>query len=316
MKSPNQDLLNRNVHTLIEPRLTNAVRLIEKCVNYGTDLIATFNRETQFENSLPAIMLGLHAIETLDAIGVLVARCCNDPAAALLRMQVETLFSIRYMAEADSERRAIQYLVAHAHSRIDWYRKLDPTTETGKQLSAQIGKDGAFANIDVVSRNTDSEVRNLLSMLARPEYAEVEGEWQRIRAQKKGKPWWYSLFGGPSSIEALATSIGEQVLYQLVYRQYSEEIHGTNVIGSLHVSHDRRPQFQPIRYPPPIPTTCNMAVAIMLYTFRALIKMLAPQQHDSYQSWYTAEIHTDFMNLRRFRIEDSGRHSRVPRPRE
>lgn len=312
VKEPNPHLIDRNMDPALEPRIAAIGDLVERCVNYGTHLIPEFDENARHKNVLPAILLGLHAVETLDAIGVLISHCCADPAKALLRGQMEALFAIQYMAKEHSERRAIQYLVGHAHARLSWYEKIDPTAEQGKQLRAQLKKDAMLADLDLVSRDTTAEARNARALIALPEYAEVEREWQKTRKKVKGSIWWYSLFDGPANIEGLAQEVGEYALYQVLYRIYSTESHATNAIESLHVTLDNKPVIQPLRYPHSIPMTAVHAIATALRTFRVLIGMLGPQLMESYELWYTNEIQGDFMKLLSFRITDGNRALREP----
>jgi hypothetical protein len=267
------------------------------------------------KNVLAAVMLGLHALEVLDSVAVLVRKCCIDPAKALLRNQIETMFGIKYMSQGDSERKAIQYVVAHAHARIDWYKKLDPTTKTGKQLRAQISKDSTFRGLGIVELDTTAQIDNLERMLAREEYVAVEAEWQRVRGQRAGRIWWYALFDGPKRVDELATAVGDQAWYEILYRIYSGEIHATNAIESLHATRDMRPTYQPLRYPTDLPTVAKLALSMSLRTYRSLIDMLVPEERLPYAEWFAKEIKDDFDGLDAFEIVDHSRPSKTPTKR-
>ncbi len=256
-------------------------------------------------------MLGLHAVEALDSVGVLVRNCCIDPAKVLLRSLMEAMFGIKYMTQGDSERKAIQYVVAHAHARIDWYKKLDPTTETGKQLRAQIDKDATFRGLGIVVLDTTAQIDNLERMLARDEYVVVEAEWQRMRGQKGGRIRWYSLFDGPKRVDELAAAVGDNAWYEVLYRFYSGEIHATNAIESLHSTHDMRGTYQPFRYPTDLPTVARLAVSMALRTYRSLIDMLVPDERLPYAAWVAKEIKEDFEGLEAFKIVDPSRPSKT-----
>ncbi len=288
---------------------------MDQCVNYGTHLILKCDRAAGEKQVLAAVMLGLHVVEVLDAIAVLVRKCCVDAAKNLLRNQMEAMFGIAYMAQGDSERKAIQYIVAHAHARIDWYRKLDPTVETGKQLKAQLKRDSTFHELEIVALDTEDNIRNLENMLARPEYATVEADWQAMHRQKKGQIWWYSLNGGPKRIEELATAVGDSGWYEVLYRIYSGEIHATNALGSLHATHDKRGAYQPLRYPTDLPMVASIAISMGLRTYRSLIDMLLPDEKQQYADWYAKEIKPSYDELVKFKIIDPSRPSRTPHKR-
>ena len=60
--------------------------------------------------------------------------------------------------------------------------------------------------------DTSTYIKNLQDLLARADFSEVEREWQRMKALRKGKIWWYMLFDGPTSIEVLGATIGQASL--------------------------------------------------------------------------------------------------------
>jgi hypothetical protein len=286
---------------------------MDRCVNYGTHLVLKCDRAGQEKQVLAAVMLGLHAVEVLDAIAILIRKCCVDPAKNLLRSQMEAMFAIQYMAQSDSERKAIQYVVAHAHGRIDLYQKMDPTTERGKQLIAQLKKDSTFHELNIVQLDTRANIENLQNMLARAEYAEAETNWQQMRQQKNGRIPWYSLYSGPKNIEELAVAVGDSAWYQILYRMYSGEIHATNALGSLHATREvTRGEYQPLRYPTDLPVVSQITISMALRTYRALIEMLLPNEKEEYAKWFVKEIKPVYGELSQFKIVDPGRPSRVP----
>ncbi|MGD0569303.1 MAG: DUF5677 domain-containing protein [Candidatus Sulfotelmatobacter sp.] len=281
-------------------------------MNYGTHLIVKCDRAAGQRQVVGAVMLGLHVVEVLDAISVLIRKCCVDPAKTLLRSQMEAMFGIAYMAQADSERRATQYVVAHAHWRIDWYKKLDPAVEIGKKLRAQLKKDSTFHELDIVALDTTGNIQNLETMLARPEYSIVEADWQRLRQQKSGQIWWYSLNGGPRNIGELAAAVGDSGWYEVLFRLYSGEIHATNALSSLHRSHDKGGAYQPLRYPTDLPMVTMNAVSMTLRTYRSLIDRLIPAERDEYAKWFAKEIKPTYNELAQFKIVDPSRPSKTP----
>jgi hypothetical protein len=108
MNLSRRELLDRQLRKQLQPQLDRVAGVMDRSVNYGTHLIIKCDRAAQQRNVLAAVMLGLHAVEALDSVGVLVRNCCIDPAKALLRSLMEAMFGIKYMSQDDSERKAIQ----------------------------------------------------------------------------------------------------------------------------------------------------------------------------------------------------------------
>lgn len=119
--------------------------MMDRVVNYGTHLLVKCDQAANQRQVVAVVMLGLHVVEALDAIAILLRCCSVDPAKVILRSEMEAMFGLTYMGQSDSERKSIQYLVGHAHARIDWYKRLDPTTEMGKQLSAELNLKQAYS---------------------------------------------------------------------------------------------------------------------------------------------------------------------------
>jgi hypothetical protein len=205
--------------------------------------------------------------------------------------------------------------VAHTHARIDWYKRLDPTTETGKELKAQIKKDHTFGESNVVALDTTANIRNLENMLAGSEFAQVESEWQRIRREKRGKISWYSLFDGPRNVENLAAVVGDSGWYQTFYRFYSAEAHASNALLSLHATHDGRGAYQPLRYPTDLPMVARLAINIILRTYGTLVDMLLPDEKQEYADWFAKEVKPGYDALVKFRIVDPSRPSGARPPK-
>jgi len=313
MKEPRHELLNREMQPEIRASVDRVTGMMDRVVNYGTHLLVKCDQAANQRQVLAVVMLGLHAVEALDAISVLLRRCSVDPAKVILRSEMEAMFGLTYMAQSDTERKSIQYLVCHSHARIDLYKRLDPTTDTGKQLSAELKKDSTFGELDIVALDTQASIANLESMLARPEYAAVEAEWQRLRSVQTGTIWWYNLFCGPRNVQGLAEAVNDHGFYQTLYRFYSGEMHATNALESLHTQPDMiHSAYQPLRYPTDLPTVAQLAVSMALRSYRSLIGMLVPEEIKPYAEWYTHQISPDYSTLHELRFVDPSRPTRTP----
>lgn len=317
MREPRKEFLSREVQPSLKPQVDRVVDMMERCANYGTHLIVKCDAASASKDHLAAaIALGLHIIKDLDAASVLMRQCIVEPVNLILRSQMEAAFGLAYMKLDQTERRCAQYIVAHAHCRIDWYRKLDPTTEAGKQLKAELKKDDTLGDMPIVSLNTEANIEYLESVLARPEYADIEAEWQKLRAARNRQIWWYSLFGGPGNIQALAEAVNDHGFYQLLYRMYSAEMHATNGMDCYLPTHAPGVvECRPLRYPIELPTAAQLAVSLALRAYRALIAIFLPSELEAYGKWYTEEIRPDFSTLSEFRIVDPSRRTGAPKPR-
>lgn len=164
--------------------------------------------------------------------------------------------------------------------------------------------------------DTEANITNLENLLARPEHAAIEAEWQRTRKLQRGTIWWYMLFDGPGNVQKLAEAINDHGFYQTLYRMYSGEMHATNALESLHTEQDMiHVAYQPLRYLTDLPTVAQLAVSMALRSYRSLIGMLVPEEMKPYAEWYTHQIRPDFSTLHELKFVDTSRPTRTPATR-
>ena len=179
----------------------------------------------------PLLMSIRHALEVLDSISPLIRQGSADPAKIPLRALIESVFGIKYMLQEDLERRSMCFMVWHAHHRRNTYEKLDPRTERGKQFKAIIDADRVAGDMNLAGiPDVTPAIENIDSLLSRPEYEEGEQEYQRLRASGRRNPSWYEFFDGPRKVEQLARAVGMPAVYEVIYRAYSGQTHGTDII--------------------------------------------------------------------------------------
>lgn len=145
------------------------------------------------------LLLVRHVIESLDGVSILVFKGGSHPCQPLLRSALEAVLGILYILEGDTKRRALAYQVAHAHKRIKFHEKLDPTTDAGKDLRDLLKDDPCLEVFNKLPRvDYPKLIQNLKGMLAAPDFQPIEQEWQTLKKKRKNKePEWFNLFGGP-----------------------------------------------------------------------------------------------------------------------
>ena len=112
-----------------------------------------------------------------------------------------------------------------------------------------------------------------------PVYAPIETEWKKVKKERKGKtPYWYNLFGGPSSIELLAKRMRLGTLYEFLYRDWSTLVHAQG--GFANVAKSGEPGkilIKPIRHPEGIETVCSFAGTLHLCVMQETLKKFLPE---------------------------------------
>lgn len=199
---------------------------------WGSTQSASYAEQKHYP--LTVMVLTRHICEQLGGVEALVIQGCAEPCKPLLRSSFEAVLGIQYVLESDSENRGMAYQVAHAHRQISFYRKLDPTEESGKQLVAALKNDPLASGFKWTA-NTKPMVANLQEMLARPEFLPIEAEWQRMTGtgKKKRKTNWFALFGGPSDVEQLAKRFNHAGMYEFLYRHWSNAVHAGDCLRCI-----------------------------------------------------------------------------------
>jgi len=225
-----------------------------------------------------------------------------------LRGLVETTLQVEYMLAENPVQRGLAYHVQHIHKRIDSAEKRDPNTEKGKQHAAIVSKDAVMGGIQRTPVDSTAKVAALRRVLATPELAPIEKEWQSVRAgpPKKSKVWWYTLYGGPKTIELLAQSLSKHGWYEDIYRMLSGATHGSDALESFRAKKGQGLFVKPLRHPQSAPTCGRLAVILGLHLINVLNARYASQWPAGSSKWYVEQIQSEFLELQNIEFTDGG----------
>ena len=243
-------------------------------------------------------LLFRHALELLDSIAILVRQSSVEPCKALLRCLLEVLYFAEYILRADTTRRAKCLLVWDIRNTLNHYECMAPTTQRGKQLRQIVGK-GRYGKRVVLREPPELQerIRNLQILLAKPEYAEVDAEYERLRAARMRNPAWYALFGGPTKVESLAAKVGLSDTYEILYRHWSGTVHATDVRKGKISSSGGRAAIHQIRLPTAAQEVTFYSLSLAFPLYRAFIRHYVPLRQVDYSDWYKAEVRDLYLRL-------------------
>lgn len=234
MTKPVTNILPREEPVKAEKLLSKFQVSIEEVVNFGTHLLNwDIERTNGGDENLPIAMIFRHIVELTDSISILVGKSAIDASKPLLRSALESYLNLKYMLAEDSKSRALAFLVCNYHKELKFLEKLDPNNKADYgQLQTKIKNEQTLQfefELPHISGSVN-RIAQLEKLLSLPIYQDAENEYQRLRSQMKN-PEWYRFWNGPARIEALADSVGHSMLYELLYRNWSGAIHGTDVIA-------------------------------------------------------------------------------------
>jgi hypothetical protein len=304
---PVQEVISRNPSSHeVSKVLGRFADLIDETVNFGSHVLKWHLESARGGDDTAPITLSFrHILELLDAVSINIRNSSLDPCKLLLRGALESYFGVAYILETDTKRRAMAFMATYVNQRLKTYRKLDPTTQQGKEFRSLLKKD-PLATTMVISIPTtaiQAAIANLENLEKKPAYKDAYKEYDRVRKAGSKNPYWYSLYGGPSNIEKLADHLNLQAFYHILYRKWSSSTHGTDIIeGNISRSSTGQVEILQLRLPKEPEVLTVLAVSIALKLFRLFIEHYAPEKSSEYTSWYQKEIQAIYLRLTKNKI--------------
>jgi hypothetical protein len=279
---------------------------VQDCIGSLTQAFDVAQTEAAKENKFhhaTVLLLMRHVIESLDGVSILVAKGCSQPCQPLLRSALEAMLGLFYILEADTERRALAYQLAHAHKKITLYDRLDPTTSAGQELRRVVAPDPCgdlFNSLPII--NYPKLIAGLQKMFTRPEFQPIEAEWQRLKAARKNKdPEWYALFGGPQNVRDLAIKVGFPAMYEFLYRYWSNEVHAGSAMEAIgHKDGDS--VIRPIRHPEELQSAVTFAAQFSFLLAMKVVGVYAPAKLADLRTRYIDQIQRRSLELARKKV--------------
>jgi hypothetical protein len=284
----------------VQRMLTAFSRGLDEAVSFGTHVLEwTGDVQPEGDELVPPLFLLRHVLELVDGISIQIRHACVDPCETQLRALLEASFGIRFMLQDKSRKRSMAFMVCRVHRRLAVYHSLDVSTDPGRVFARQLKSDVAGLNIRLQDApRVEPAVKNLESLLARPEYAEVDAEYQRTKKKLKRTPPWYALYDGPTTLEQLAARVNRPATYQVFYRHWSGRTHGTGVVeGRLSPGQDGTGAMIQLRFPIEAQQVTQMALNLALGTYTDFISELAPERKKAYGEWYVGKLRPFFKKL-------------------
>lgn len=291
--------------------LGNQANLVEKIVQRGGLLqMEILGGSPLPEHFLPVIMSYRHALELLAAISALIRASGVDPCKILLRCVFEALLSTEYILEEDTEKRGMAFLVCHVQQRMRLYEKVDPSTEPGRSWRENVRRDKSLKGFEFARIPDCQPFRERLSrVLTSPNYADAAREYERLRREKRHRPRWYQLFGGPANLEEMSRRLNSLAVYDQIYRNWSGAVHGTDLLaGRLQKGESGTADIANINLVSEGPTVTLVSVALGLRMLRNMIQKFGSEDDLKFHGgWYQYHIQEEQGALRKATSSDDFR---------
>ncbi|PUZ23440.1 hypothetical protein DCC81_23975 [Chitinophaga parva] len=193
-------LINRELEPNIKSAYAYCSDRIDSLVDYSLGILKPELKITS--NSLGdsgPIFIFRHILDLLDSISLLIRTGSSATPQLLLRALFESYVYLVYIAEKDTLRRQNAYVAFNSLENYIYDKK------KGINTSDQRFIDATF-------------------LFSKQPYKEILENYENKNAEH-----WYSLFGGPTSFKKLLRYLKlEDLYYSKIYKDYSENVHGTN----------------------------------------------------------------------------------------
>ena len=266
--------------------------LLKELVNYSTNLFARCGDSAKGEENEDGSVFSLfkHIIEMTDGIDVHVSQSCAVPAIPLVRSSFEALLAMQYILESDNEyvKRPLSWMANYINDRISQYKLLDPDTQEGRQFRENAKKDSAGSRIDWADiDSTKDEIQSLEKVLARAQFKDVEAE---RKSQRRKRPQWYSLFGGPQNLRILAQHLERGAQYVFLYRQWSSVSHAVDFPRFAAIPEKGERYIERLRNPKRLEEVMRFAPTFILEAIRLMTQKCRPGEMGNFSRWYMNEV--------------------------
>ena len=281
-----RDLSKAHAAELIEL----ACPLLRELVNFGTGtLVRCLALSPRSKDGrFTCHVLYRQIIEATDGVEVLLSQCCAVPAVPILRSSFEALLSLIYVLEDDAKYalRSDAWVVGYARQRRAFFEILDPQTNKGKTfVQFMMDSPSKRERLNISAEAIRSARVRLDKLLADPKYHEIDAEYTR---QKKRRPEWYSLFGGPQTLYELAKHFHFWPEYELLYRQWSRSVHAQDPLHSLTPAMPGQTFLDKLRQPKDLPFTGYFAAMFLIGSTTRMLTFFRPDEDA--KPWYNEQV--------------------------
>lgn len=267
--------------------------MLDEIVNYGTNLY------TRHTHQLPEIisaegvplLIYLHILEMTDGASILLHESAVSAAIPTVRASFESALALEYILKQDSVNRAHAWAVGYIAEQIDVCDKILGQNQPGQKFAEALASDTLKDDIDV-SVLTPLAAKHRLyweKELARPELAAAVAE---RAASTKTYPHWYTSFGGPTNLRALASRINREAQYNILYGHFSSIAHGQNLRHFAVAAKSNDPLVRLLREPSGFSMVGGLAASFALRATHLLSEKY--DEMAQYRKWYGAEVRSAF----------------------
>lgn len=306
MTEPIKEILPRDIYPEIKKNLLLFSRMIDEFVNFGTHVLTwVIDNSKGSDEQIPLTMLLRDMLEKADSISTLIKYSNIEPSKIILRSVFELALYIRYLLDDNFEDRSMSFLVCNAKDKIRTNKAFDKKDQSYKTTLKILDKD-EFFHRSFMDRIPSSEpvIENQKEILKLSTYKRFDKEYERTKKNDNRNPSWYRLFNGPRNIRELADKVNIPFLYEMLYRKWSENVHGTEIIKARIVKSDNpsldegkvNANIIQINLPKDAQEVTKYTLMLLLMTFIKLRDKKIKNKNKEITDWYLT-VRQDYQKI-------------------
>jgi hypothetical protein len=239
-----------------------------------------------------------------DGARELLCLSCGTAAIPVVRSLFEASLSLSYLLvfRETYVQRSLSWLCANVHGQIESRKRLEPGTQEGRRFIEtyleQFPDTNRHPGADGPNSELAQEIEKLRVLLQRPQFEEVEAEFQ-ARTKETPYPRWFSLFDGPKNLKQLAGRLRRGAEYASLYSDWSGVAHGSDLARYV-TSHEGRVVFESMRRPEEVQRLSLLTSLLMVGAIRAMIGHF--REGEDLSRWYLREVKPPFDALSNMRV--------------
>lgn len=305
---PQQSILDRStaIHHARD-HFNPQIGLLKDLTNYGSNLVIRAF-ESSPKDMAAVVICGVllkQIVRMMDAVQLLVEAGTVQPAFLPARSAYEASLYLDWVLVGDTERKTKAYLVANYRQERLWAaRATKGTTEevVFKKITDRLGFDIHTAR-PTLAEEVERHLAEVNRILAQPELADVDHEFDKARGKRKRDPNWYEICGA-KSIRDIARLVDRLVEYEFFYVTGAQVAHSASYKSHLLFT-DGRVTFKPVRHLENINQLLTFTVVSVVQAYKMVLAYFRPEELEAFARKYAEDWRDAVMSIKRVEYRNS-----------
>jgi hypothetical protein len=197
-------------------------------------------------------------------------------------------------------------MVGYARERLFSYKQLSSRTTEGRQFKKDWEADRVASSraLPFTDEQIDTAIENMNAFLAKAHIKPIAEKFTEYKARRKKNPNWYSIDGGPDSIEQLSVYLKRAAFYNVLYRHWSAISHATDFSNFIAPKRTgSRSGMKGLRDAKHLRDIYTFSATFMIEGTRRMLLKFRPGEENGFSKWYESDIRERYLKITRMKLE-------------